>query len=198
MRAIIFGIGGVGKTSVVNEIINRLPFERLHWGQIAVDLAKQQNLITDYDQLRRQNIVIQKKLQAEVATMLADKMNQIPEKNYLIETHAALKTPQGYLPGLNLEVLQLLKPDIIIVITADPEMVLKRRQSDTSRTRDDDKTMEEVKLNLYLTNWYASTFAAISGAMLLSVENKEGDLAYASNTIIDTLQKYLESQTKSV
>src|SRR3972149_3078864 len=123
MRAIIFGIGGVGKTSVVNEVIKAFPIERLLWGNYAVEMAKQEKIIEEYDQLRLQNTAVQKRLQLKVAKLFAEKMNSAPEINYLIETHAALKTPQGYFLGCNFEILQLLKPDLIIVVTAVPEKI---------------------------------------------------------------------------
>jgi len=198
MRAIIFGIGGVGKTSVVNEVIKAFPIERLLWGTYAVEMAKQEKIIEEYDQLRLQNTAVQKRLQLKVAKLFAEKMNSAPEINYLIETHAALKTPQGYFLGCNFEILQLLKPDLIIVVTAVPEKILKRRAQDQLRTRKDDRTIEEVTYHLNLTSWLAASFAAISGAVLLEVENKEGDIQFAVNIILDNLKSFVQKETTFV
>ncbi|HLD03774.1 MAG TPA: AAA family ATPase [Candidatus Dojkabacteria bacterium] len=200
MRAIIFGIGGVGKTSVVDEVVKAFPIERLLWGTYAVEMAKQEKIINEneYDQLRKQNTAVQKRLQLKVAKLFADKMNAAPDKNFLIETHAALKTPQGYFLGCNFEILQLLKPDLIIVVSAIPDLILKRRAQDPSRTRKDDRTVAEVAYHLNLTSWLAASFAAISGAVILEVENKEGDIPYAANIILATLKSFMQKEAASV
>lgn len=190
MLAVIFGINGVGKTSVVQNVLKNTDFERIHWGSVSEKLAKERGLIENIDQIRKLNVKVQKELQSEAAKSISELVNSNPGKNYLLETHSALKTPQGFLPGFNQEILNLLKPGIFIVIEADANAVFQRRQNDTTRTRDDDASIEDVQKNLEATRWYASTFAVMSAATLFIVENKQGDVNFAAEEITKMLKRF--------
>lgn len=193
MLAVIFGLPGVGKSTVVKEVMKKIDIERIHWGHFAEKLAIEKGLIKNIDELRKIEVIKQKSLQFEVIAQIMSVIDTHPHKHYIIETHSALKTQQGYLPGFNAMILDRVRPDIFIVVESDAESIWERRQNDPSRKRDDDLSLFDVKMNLETTRYFASAFAVESGATLAIVENKQGEVEYAANKIVEYIKPYMHS-----
>ena len=70
-------------------------------------------------------------------------------------------------------------------------MIWERRQADLSRIRTDDKSLFDVKMNLEIARSNASSFAVMAGATLAIVENRQGDIQYASDRIISYLKTFI-------
>jgi len=195
MVAIVFGIQGVGKSSVVNGVLkNNSSFSKLWWGKDTLELAMREGLAKDIDDVRNLSVEKQRGLQKKIGLQYEKLIKENSDKNYIIETHAALKTPQGFFPGFSPEIIAQLKPEVLFVIESHAIDIYHRRILDESRRRDHDKTVREIQLNLDATRWYASTMSVISGASLLMVENVEDNLHIAVDKILDVLQKYQEAQ----
>jgi adenylate kinase len=237
MIAVIFGIQGVGKSTLVRMVIEQFPEETwnlLQIGNAMMDLClkkgiirignydeicqgevqckvkkhdiaivkdgreeiiyvkDQTNLQFAKDEIRNLNLATQKKLQDEIALYYQEMMGNDPDGNYIIETHAALKTKQGYLPGLSKSFLNSLSPDVYIIIEANADEIFVRRLLDKERKREHDKTTKDVQTNLDTTRYFASAFAAQTHSPLLIVENKEKRAAEAAVEIMMVLQKFLE------
>lgn len=87
----------------------------------------------------------------------------------MVDTHALVKTPSGYWPGLPKHVLDELKPDMIAVIEARPEEIVTRQAKDKSRFRADIGGLEGVMrlmeaaraASIASATYYASTVAII-------------------------------------
>jgi adenylate kinase len=194
MIAVVLGINGVGKSTVVKEVIKQVPFERIHWGHVAENLAKPRGIIKNIDELRKIDIRMQRFIQDETVDMIKRRIEKEPGKNYIIETHAALKTPQGYLPGLNLDILEKIKPDAFIVVEASAQSIWERRNQDPSRERNDDSSLFDVEVNLEITRNFASSFAIAIGSTLSIVENKQGEIDIVANRIVNKLKKFIETE----
>ena len=82
----------------------------------------------DRDQMRSLDRADQKRLQQRAAQAIA----QVPG-NVLIDTHASVKTPKGYLAGLPEWVLREIMPDVIILVETDNDQILMRRMTDETR-----------------------------------------------------------------
>jgi adenylate kinase len=237
MIAIIFGIQGVGKSTVVRLVQEHFPedtWTHLQWGDAAFDACLKKGIICvgDYEQLqkgevtyedrkhglaivnddrseviyvkdqleiksakdeiRNLNLKTQKKLQKEVANHFKDLINANPKDNFLIETHAALKTKQGYLPGLPNDFLETVAPDIYVIIEANADEIFVRRLLDKERKREHDKTTKDVQINLDTTRYFASAFAVVTHSPLLIVDNKEKRAAETADEIAAVFTKFLE------
>jgi adenylate kinase len=237
MVAVIFGIQGVGKSTIVKKVIEKTEqadWTLLQWGEAAFDLCLKQGIIRvgDYselddceilyedkrtdvaivklngnemiytksqeniklakDEIRHLNLKVQKKIQKEVAKSYATLINEDAKSNYIIETHAALKTKQGYLPGLPKDFLQSVDPDIYVIIEANADEIFVRRLLDKERKRDHDKTTKDVQTNLDTTRYFTSSFAAVSHSPMLIVENKEKRADEAAQEIAEVLLKFIE------
>jgi len=191
MIAVIFGIQGVGKSTLVTEVLKDKPrFKRLYWGEYAFKLALEQKLVKTKDEIRELPVTVQKKLQKDVGKHLAEIIKKNHSADYVIETHAALKTRQGYMPGLTPQILDLIMPDIFIVIESDAKDIYHRRILDETRKREHDKTIKDIQLNLDTTRLFAADFSTHTGANLMFVENVEDNLDIAVDNVVKALELY--------
>ena len=135
-RVIITGVPGVGKTTVVNGALKKLEeegitYKILNFGTYMFEVAQKEGVVKNRDEMRKLEKDVQKHLQKLAAHTMARE-----EGNILIDTHASIKTPNGYLPGLPEWVLKELMPDIIVLIETNEDQILLRRISDETRSRD--------------------------------------------------------------
>ena len=135
-KVIITGVPGVGKTTVVNEALKKIKTEgveytSLNFGTFMFEVAKNDNVVQDRDQMRTLDRSVQKRLQQRAAQAIS----QI-SGNVLIDTHASVKTTKGYLAGLPEWVLREIMPDIIVLVETDDDQILMRRMTDDTRARD--------------------------------------------------------------
>ena len=122
-RVIITGVPGVGKTTVVTGALKRLEdkgitYKSLNFGTYMYEAALKEGLARDRDEMRKLPRDAQKRLQQSAARAMAGE-----EGNVLIDTHASVKTPRGFLPGLPEWVLRELMPDTIILVETDADQI---------------------------------------------------------------------------
>ncbi len=193
MKYVVFGVPGVGKTSVVKEVVSRLNLTHIHWGDLSKEVALKQGLINEVDELRKLDLKQQLQIKELVVQEILNVAKQT-DGELIIETHAAIKTPQGFLPGLEMKTIKSLDPDVFIVVEADPELVFQRRLLDKERSRNDDVTIKEVRESLRVTRQMAMTYAVLSSGTVLFVENKENELEFAVDKITKLIKQGLVYQ----
>ncbi|MEM4865647.1 MAG: AAA family ATPase, partial [Acidilobaceae archaeon] len=106
----------------------------------------------------------------------------------LVDTHALIKTPQGFLPGLPYHVINILKPDAIVLIEADPEEVLARQIRDKSRHRSDIGGVEDIKRLMEYARVSAFSSATLLASTVAIVYNKEGLPEEAAKSVLQILK----------
>jgi len=171
-KIIITGVPGVGKTTVVNGALERLKeegiiYQSLNFGTFMFEVAQKERLVPDRDGMRKLDRDVQKRLQQLAAKGLAE----IPG-NVIIDTHASVKTPEGYLAGLPEWVLRELIPDVIVLVETDEDQILKRRLGDETRARD----MEGVKSIIehqQFNRSIAAAYAMLTGCTVKIVTNAD-------------------------
>jgi adenylate kinase len=104
----------------------------------------------------------------------------------LIDTHMIIRTENGYLSGLPYDVLEELKPDILILIEADPNEIINRRAKDATRLRDK-IVAEEVAEEIAFSRAFASACSILSGAPVKIIKNPHGKAVDAAKKILDLL-----------
>jgi adenylate kinase len=172
---ILTGIPGVGKTTILNEL-QKLAEEKgikltvLNYGTVMNQLFKKYGRKISRDEIRRQQISVQKKIQDRAAQILARK---IRSPTTIIDTHMFIRTKTGLWSGLPESVLSRLKPSLIVLVEAPPEEIAKRRRSDSTRMRDD-LTMEEVGFDLEWSRATASACSVYTGAPVKIISNEAG------------------------
>ncbi len=167
----ITGIPGVGKSTITKLALKqvRVKFRLLNFGDLMFEEAVKAGLATHRDGMRKLNPTLQKKLQMKVAQRIVEIAQKEP---VLIDTHAAIRTPVGYLLGFPKEVIEVINPNFIVIIEATPSEILGRRLRDLKRDRDVE-TEEQIQRHQDLNRAAAVSYAMHSNALIKIIENHE-------------------------
>jgi adenylate kinase len=187
---VVTGIPGTGKTTVCNEALKlaeqtRKRIQAVNYGSIMVELSRKRGNSLHRDELRRSGLTFQRNLQVEAAKIISKKTGEV-EGDLIVDTHMSIKTANGYLAGLPFHVLQLLNPDMFVLVEAEPHEVLSRRFRDRTRKRDkvlEDEIMEEILFSRLM----AVACAVLTGASVKIIKNPDGKQAEAAEEIIKLL-----------
>jgi adenylate kinase len=186
-KVIITGVPGVGKTTVVNEALKKLKedgieYQMVNFGSVMFEVAKTDSVVQDRDQMRTLDRTVQKRLQQLAAQAIA----QI-SGNVLVDTHASVKTPKGYLAGLPEWVLREIMPDMIILVETDDDQILMRRLSDETRTRDKEGS-RAIAEHQQFNRSIAAAYAMVTGCTIKIIMNPDHLLANAASDMADALR----------
>ena len=190
MAAVILtGIPGSGKTTVLTKAMELLggeadTIEHVVYGTKMFDIAKQRGLVSDRDEMRRLPVETQTEIQVAAAKSIG---NKAQKSSLVVDTHCTVKTPNGFIPGLPAHVLDLIKPIMIVLVETDPAEIVARRDSDTSRSRDEE-TESELNLHQDINRAYAASYSLLTNAPVKVVENKQGLLEEAARQLAEVLR----------
>jgi len=187
---IVTGIPGTGKTTVCNfaeKLAKKAGVEVnvINYGTVMVEKLQKYKGDMERDAMRKTDISFQRKLQKEVAESISEKIRQLSGIT-IIDTHMSIKTSEGYLPGLPFHVLQLLKPEMFVLVEAKPSEISSRRMRDITRKRDE-AVEEAVKQELLFSRLMAGACAVLTGAPVKIVINAEGKQEAAAKEILKAL-----------
>lgn len=179
------GIPGVGKTTLISEMIRRLKDNNhdatvVSFGTLMLEVGME-NGLRDRDHLRKLPISEQKRLQNIAAERIAAYKGTI-----LVDTHTFISSPEGYYPGLPKHVLDIIKPTNFISVSARPEDIYNRRMRDTTRNRDR-VTIAAVKEDLDVQSGMISACSIITGSPVKHVLNSEGKIDEVAGKIISMM-----------
>ncbi|WP_292370022.1 adenylate kinase [Methanoregula sp. UBA64] len=186
-KVIITGVPGVGKTTVINEALQKLKsegvdYQPINFGTFMFEVAKNEGLVADRDQMRTLDRADQKRLQQRAAQAIA----KIPG-NVMIDTHASVKTPKGYLAGLPEWVLREIMPDIIVLVETDDDQILMRRLSDDTRNRDREGARSIAEHQAFNRS-IAAAYAMMTGCTIKIITNPDHLLDLAAAEMADVLR----------
>jgi len=181
MKAIIVGVPGVGKTTVMEKAKKKLPeYQIMKFGTKMLETAKKQEKAQNRDQIRKLSPEKIKELQRKT-------MEKIKQKeNLLVDTHLAVETPKGIVPGMPKWAIEKTNLDRIILIEGKPEEIKKRRKKDKTRKRDDFQLnpKEHQKINRY----YAATVSTITSSPIKIIKNKPNKAEEAAEKLEKTIK----------
>ncbi|MGD2107668.1 MAG: adenylate kinase [Nitrosopumilaceae archaeon] len=185
-KVVVVGIPGVGKTTLINKIVELIEGHNksvkvTNFGTIMFDVAKENGLQTR-DELRKLPLSEQKKLQKNAA----EKLSKINDDVVIIDTHAFIRTPEGFNPGLPYHVLQIIEPSNFISVYAKTEEIYNRRMKDETRSRDK-VSIATIKKELDIQSAMMSACSVLSGSPVKHVLNSEGKLDEAADQIIKAI-----------
>ena len=184
---IVTGIPGTGKTTVcslVEKLARRagVKVNLLNYGTVTLETLKKYGKNMERDAMRKSDVDFQRKLQKEVAEVISQKL-KLSDSMTIIDTHMAIKTSGGYMPGLPSHVLQLLKPEMLVLVEAKPNEISARRIKDDSRKRD--ATVDEaVSEELMVSRLMAGACSVLTGAPIKIAVNSEGKAEEAARDIL--------------
>ena len=185
-KVVIVGIPGVGKTSLVTTIVEKLSDTGIavsvqSYGTLMFEEAKNFG-VKDRDELRKLPVEKQKELQKNTA----EKISSLTDDIVFIDTHAFISTTEGFYPGLPNHVIQIIQPTHFIAISARPEEIYNRRMKDETRNRDK-ISIESIKKELAIQDSMLSTCSVLSGSPMKVILNNEGKIEEAANNVIKAI-----------
>jgi adenylate kinase len=185
-RVIVVGVPGVGKTSVVNKAAERLNQSQsttqvMVFGSIMFDEAKKLGII-DRDEMRKLSINTQRQLQE----MAANSISGVRSVNIIIDTHLFINTIEGRYPGMPRNLLDILSPTHLIMISAAPEEIFARRMEDGTRNRDL-ISMDSIKNDLEVATIMIATSSVLTGAPFKIIFNHKDKLDDAVNELVEAI-----------
>ncbi len=185
---ILTGVPASGGTTVTKQAIKKLgaegeQFEMVTYSDVMLKEALSRNWVKARDDIRNMNPERQRELQ----TMAAKTIAEMTTPSIIIDTHATVPTPKGYLPGLPVWVLDELKPKMIIVVESSEEQILRRRSADKSRMRDV-QDVAGVREHQEVNRATCMAYAAHTGATVKILHNEDGKLSEAVEELTATLR----------
>ncbi len=186
-KVIIVGIPGVGKSTLVAKIVEKLKAKQKSvivqsFGTVMLEEAKK-NGISDRDELRKLSMHEQKKFQK----LAAEKISKLEDDLVIIDTHAFIATRAGFYPGLPTHVLDIIKPANFISVSARPEEIYNRRMKDKTRHRDL-VSIESIKKELAVQDAMVSSCSVLSGSPMKPLLNAEGKVDEAAQAVIEAIE----------
>jgi len=182
-KVIMVGISGVGKTTLVAEVVRLLKEMNKTVSVVSFGTVMFQEAqiigVHDRDGLRKLPTKMQQKLQTNAASKIAAMNDNV----VIVDTHAFISTPSGFYPGLPEYVLKIIRPSNFISVSAKPEEIYRRRMNDPTRNRDI-ISISAIKREMDVQDAMLSTCSVLSGSPLIPVLNREGKVQDAAHAII--------------
>ncbi len=178
---ILTGIPGSGKTSILTEALAMLSRDgkkvaSVNFGDVMLETSGVKNR----DEMRKLPPEEQAKNQKKAAEKIANKART---ESVIVDTHCTIKTPAGYLCGLPEWVLRALKPNVIVLVEAEPTEIAGRRDSDATRKRDDD-SVEEMRQHQKINRAAGISYCMLTGATMKIIKNKDNRLLDAVKDLV--------------
>lgn len=190
---VVTGIPGVGKTTVLNELQdlakqNKFDLAVLNFGTVMNEVMRELGKDLHRDDMRKQNIEMQKKAQELAASEIA---NRSGHGTIVVDTHMFIRTVSGLWAGLPQNVLTRLNPRLFVLVEADPEQIAARRRSDTDRKRE--QTMaEDIMFDLQWSRATAAASAVSTGAPVKVIRNDAGRQKQAAQELFQAIRSVME------
>ena len=185
-RVVVVGVPGVGKTTVITQAAERLNqlgsnTQVMVFGSLMLDEAKKMG-IRDRDEMRKLSVTTQRQLQE----MAAKRISAVRIDNLIIDTHLFINTSEGRYPGMPRNLLDILSPTHLVLISADPEEIFARRMQDETRNRDL-ISIDSIKNDLDVATIMVATSSVLTGAPFKIIFNHKDKLQDAVNELIEVM-----------
>jgi adenylate kinase len=171
-RVAVVGVPGVGKTSLCKAASQNSNYEHVNYGELMLEIARKNHLATTLQEMFHLSLSHQYNIWKKAALKVKNK------KNVLLDLHGVDHPKEGYLVSLPSEILS---PNIIIIIEASYDDILKRRRLDADKERLMEKE-ETLKTHMQILRYTMSSISSILGCNLAILKNHD----------FETCQKELE------
>lgn len=171
-----------GNFGTRSEVSEGTGYAFLNYGTLMFEIAKEEFGLAHRDEIRKLPVAKQKKVQEAVANRLSKEKGKV-----ILDTHCSIRTPRGYLPGLPFSLLEKLHVDSLVLITATPEEIMGRRNSDGTRVRDPEP-IESVREHDMMNKALLAAYAAHRGCPARIIYNHDGKLEDAVRQLRELLE----------
>ncbi|MFP4627160.1 MAG: adenylate kinase [Natronomonas sp.] len=177
---VVTGVPGVGASLVCQETRKRLGagFELINFGDAMLEQAVARGSVESRDDMAtlplRELELLQRRAGEYVATRARN-------RSIILNTHLAVGTVHGFIPGLPGDVLRDVDPDRFVLVEADPGTIANRRDSVETREYREEGP-RSIELHQDLNRAAAMNCSVESYAPVRLVENT-GDVDDAASTL---------------
>jgi len=185
--AIVVGIPGVGKTTVLDNLIalckeKGTKAQVLTMGTMMLDEALARGLVKNRDELR--NLTLEHQWDLREATIPRILRAKRENDMTVLDTHFMVRSRGGYLMALPRKFLEGVSPEFFGIVEASVREIIRRRMADKKRARDvvDPK---EVRLEKELTTHSTFTMASLVNANVIRVVNKRNQAPQAAKKLYE-------------
>ena len=186
MIAVVVGVPGVGKTTVVREALKHVPLREVNYGDVFLSVARKLYGIEERDEIRKRLTASQYENLHREAAKVIKKMAKEP---IILDTHALVALKTGFMPGFPYFVLQDLPISLFVIVEADPEEIRKRRERDNRKRGGGPE--DEISLHQELNRMAVITYAVLKGASVYIIKNEEGKQEEAGKELAEVLKLWL-------
>jgi adenylate kinase len=160
-KVIVIALPGAGKTTILQRVSEQIKdLKLINFGDIMFEEARRSLGIASRDDMRRlmdsESYIRVQERAAEIIGGMSGKI--------VIDTHAAIKTVNGYYPGLPPTVTRLVRPKSIIFLEFRPEDIINRRMKDSAAgvRRREHESIEEIEEHQRISLMFAVASATYS------------------------------------
>ncbi|KAF5079918.1 AAA family ATPase [Methanobacterium aggregans] len=159
--AAVVGVPGVGKTSLCREAAELVGSTHVNYGDLMLEIARLEGLAETDSEMFSLDLDIQHRIW-RTAALRASSMS-----NIILDLHGIDKSSIGYITSFPVEIIS---PDIVVIVESSYENVIKRRYADSSKKRvlEDSKSLYE-HMNLLRSS--VAVFSVFSGFTFTVVDN---------------------------
>jgi len=130
---VVSGVPGVGSSAVCSTARRELEdsYELLNFGDVMLEEAVSRGLATGRDEMAGLPVSDYRLLQRRAGEFIAERAR---ERDLIVDTHLVVHTAHGFLPGFPESVLRDVRPNALVLVEADPDTVLARREDSEYRS----------------------------------------------------------------
>lgn len=178
---VVSGVPGVGATEVCRTARAELGegYELINFGDVMLEEAAARGLTRDRDELPSLSYRDLRLLQRRAGEYVAGRARG---RAVIVNTHLAVATAHGYLPGLPEPLLSDVDPDRFVLIEADPETIADRREETTHRSYRE-SGVRSIDFHQDLTRSAAMSYAMETRAPVRLIENEDAPQEAAADLV---------------
>lgn len=163
----VTGLSGVGKDFLIEHaIFDKNNTQIYSTNRILAELLKKNNI--DAKTLTSEENIDD--IEREANTLILDSINNAQNKHHILNTHITHVRGDGMY--IDDKTIEFLKPRDIVLVKADPDTIIKRRQNDSSRNRIS-RTVDEIEAQQTLEESYASQISKKIGSRVVKLINED-------------------------
>lgn len=158
----VVGVPGTGKTTVCQILSRMVRHTYINYGELMLQVAGEWNLAENLEDLFNLSLDQQHLIWVEAA-------RRIRRLDYvLMDLHGIDLSPLGYLISLPVD---LITPDIIVILESEPQSIFERRLVDSKRRVMENPGSIREHMELLRTSMFVCS--AILGSLVSIVENND-------------------------